>query len=318
MRILIGYDGSVPADGALYELERAGLPAKAEAVVLCVTTAWVEFVSPHGSRKQVWPGRAANPRYRHALEQCLGEAQALAERGRRFLQRAFPDWKIKAEAAMDDAAEGILKKAGTWKADLIILGSHGRSAFGRLLLGSVSQNVLHHSPVSVRITRAGLKQGKRPIRLMLGMDGSAGADAAVAAVAGRTWPKNTEVRVVGVADTRSNLYFPALEAGFNKMNLGFIPDEKARLEKPVEAAVARLTARGLRVQSKVGEGDPRAVLLQEAEEWGAHCIFLGSRGLSATERLLLGSISSAVATHARCTVEIVRSTKKKPKTRNAN
>ncbi|MBK9709453.1 MAG: universal stress protein [Acidobacteria bacterium] len=57
------------------------------------------------------------------------------------------------------------------------------------------------------------------------------------------------------------------------------------------------------------EGDPKSVLLDEAEKWGADCIFVGAAGMSAIDRLLLGSISAAVATRAECSVEVVRSEK---------
>ena len=53
------------------------------------------------------------------------------------------------------------------------------------------------------------------------------------------------------------------------------------------------------------EGEPKVVLLEQAEEWGAKTIFLGARGLGATERFLLGSVSTAVAMRAPCSVEVV-------------
>jgi nucleotide-binding universal stress UspA family protein len=54
------------------------------------------------------------------------------------------------------------------------------------------------------------------------------------------------------------------------------------------------------------EGDPKHVLLDEAEQWGADCLFVGARGLSRIERFLLGSVSAAVAARAQCSVEVVR------------
>jgi nucleotide-binding universal stress UspA family protein len=53
------------------------------------------------------------------------------------------------------------------------------------------------------------------------------------------------------------------------------------------------------------------VIVEEAERWGADLIVMGSRGLGAWNRLLLGSVSSAVVHHAKCSVEIVR----KPQTK---
>jgi nucleotide-binding universal stress UspA family protein len=54
------------------------------------------------------------------------------------------------------------------------------------------------------------------------------------------------------------------------------------------------------------EEEPKRLLLGEAESWGADCIFVGARGMGRVERFMLGSVSSAVAARAQCSVEIVR------------
>jgi len=57
-------------------------------------------------------------------------------------------------------------------------------------------------------------------------------------------------------------------------------------------------------------GDPKRVLVEESKRWGADCIFVGSMGFSnRVERFLIGSVSSAVAARAHCSVEVVREQK---------
>ena len=51
--------------------------------------------------------------------------------------------------------------------------------------------------------------------------------------------------------------------------------------------------------------DPRKALLDEAKKMSADCIFAGSRGLSGLKRFLVGSVSTAVAAHAPCSVEAI-------------
>ena len=51
---------------------------------------------------------------------------------------------------------------------------------------------------------------------------------------------------------------------------------------------------------------PKEIILQEAAEWPADLIVLGSHGNSGLTRFLLGSTSEAVATHAPCSVEVIR------------
>jgi hypothetical protein len=53
--------------------------------------------------------------------------------------------------------------------------------------------------------------------------------------------------------------------------------------------------------------EPRAVILDEASKWNANLIVLGSHGRHGMDRLLMGSVSEAVAFHAHCSVEVVRS-----------
>jgi nucleotide-binding universal stress UspA family protein len=60
------------------------------------------------------------------------------------------------------------------------------------------------------------------------------------------------------------------------------------------------------VESEILHGNPRKETFGEAEKWGADLIVLGPHGMSGIERLLLGSVSQAVAMHAKCSVEIVR------------
>ena len=72
----------------------------------------------------------------------------------------------------------------------------------------------------------------------------------------------------------------------------------------MERAVKQLRERMGRNKSERREGLEN--FNAEAEKWGADCIFVGARGLNGLERLLLGSVSTAVASYAHCSVEVVR------------
>ena len=68
-------------------------------------------------------------------------------------------------------------------------------------------------------------------------------------------------------------------------------------------------SRMLNVTMGVLSGSPKRVILEEAERFGADLIVVSSHGHGMLERFLLGSVSQAVALHAKCSVEIVRSPK---------
>ena len=84
---------------------------------------------------------------------------------------------------------------------------------------------------------------------------------------------------------------------------------KAQAEEAVKDAVERIMSgktAGLEITTMIKSGSAREVILDEAESWDADLIVLGSHGYSGWQRFLLGSVSHAVATHAHCSVEIVR------------
>lgn len=144
------------------------------------------------------------------------------------------------------------------------------------------------------------------MRILIGVDGSSDSMAAVRAVAQRKWPAGSEVTVEAVTDLRLLTAlpqpFPATDAWIGESH----GDGRAWARRAVDRAADVLRDAGLETLAVVHEGDPRKVLVQDAERWGADCIFVGARGLTRVERLLIGSVSSGVATRAHCSVEIVR------------
>ncbi|HSE99129.1 MAG TPA: universal stress protein, partial [Blastocatellia bacterium] len=170
-----------------------------------------------------------------------------------------------------------------------------------LLLGSVSQKVVNEAPCSVRIGRGRKREADAPLRIMIGVDGSPGSEAALKAVAAREWPGGTEVRVVAVPDLLMVTLIEWVEEGDE--------DDAAWVRRMVDASVEKLRAAGLDVSSEIRNGDAKRVLISEAEKWGADTVFVGARGLRRIKRFLLGSVSAAVAARAHCSVEVVRTKK---------
>jgi len=77
----------------------------------------------------------------------------------------------------------------------------------------------------------------------------------------------------------------------------------------VEAAAAKLVAhvyQTINVTTGVLIGPPRSAILEESEDWKADLIVVGSHGYGPWQRFLLGSVSQAVVSHAKCSVEVVR------------
>jgi nucleotide-binding universal stress UspA family protein len=73
-----------------------------------------------------------------------------------------------------------------------------------------------------------------------------------------------------------------------------------------EPSAEKLRRAGLHTEVLIRRGNPADQILEEADTWGANCIFVGARGTRGIDRLLLGSVSSAVSARANCSVEVVR------------
>jgi nucleotide-binding universal stress UspA family protein len=296
MKALIAYDGSACADAALDDLKRAGLPGEVEAMVVTVAELWPQ--PPSATFKPILTA-ATEP-----LPAPVEAARNLAIAASQRLQTIFPEWDVCAEALVGSPASAVLIKADEWKPDLIVVGSHGRSALGRFIMGSVSQKIVTEAHCSVRVARGRGTDAGAPARILLGFDSSIDARAAVRTVASRTWPEKSAIRVLAVlAPTISDSPL-----------LPWTPEQVARreadahgwMQKQAEAAVEELRSSGLAATFAIAAGDPKQVLLDEADGWGADCLFIGARGFNRLARFTLGSVATAVASRAHCSAEVVR------------
>jgi len=306
MKILIGYDGSACADAALEDLTYGGFPSNTEALVVSVAHAgWPP--PTHSSKDQ---GQFASP-----WNATMKDTEAYANKAGLRVQSLFPAWKVSSEPLWGDPTDILLKTAEHWKPDVLVLGSHGRGALGRLALGSVSLKLVHHAPCAVRISRLPKEDSVDRSRILIAIDGSEHAESMLGIVARRFWPEGTQAKVIAILQTLVPTVgdlVPTLEGRTFATEPAFnvIEAEDARqldrLHDVVDASAERLESAGLNVSSTVVDGDARTSILKEATQWHAGTIFVGARGLGAMDRLLLGSVSTAVVTHAGCIVEVVR------------
>ncbi|HYN10651.1 MAG TPA: universal stress protein [Vicinamibacterales bacterium] len=130
-------------------------------------------------------------------------------------------------------------------------------------------------------------------RILVATDGSDGARRALEALPRLPLPDGTEVKVVTVVDTRSEL--PET-----------IRAHRRGAEKALESARTTLDRAGYKASSSLLEGPPAKAILGEAEAWHATVIVLGARGLGRVRGLALGSVSSGVVRAAPCSVLLIK------------
>lgn len=149
------------------------------------------------------------------------------------------------------------------------------------------------------------------MKILLAVDGSPYSDAAVEEVKKRPWPPHSEVKVITAVEIPM-----IIGVGLEPWPMNYYEElqksarETARtIMDNAMRGLSEISDKTLKISQEIIDGPPRQVIVDEAEGWGADLIVMGSRGLGVWNRLMLGSVSSAVVHHAPCSVEIVRTPK---------
>jgi nucleotide-binding universal stress UspA family protein len=311
MKVLIGYDGSEPSDAAIDDLELAGLPRDSEVLIASVGDLLMsspelsELISQASIPRRVASG--LKKAQSHA-ERVTSEAKEAAERAKKRVKELFPEWKVRAEVMIGTPAWVLIDVANKWNADLVVVGSQGRSALKRLFIGSVSKRVVTDSHASVRVGRSRVRRnGNASPRIVIGVDGSPAAEQAIYAVGQRIWPAGTEALLVAVNDSTATTQIGSRLPQATAMINDYFQNRASRVSAMLDWGVSGLSDIGLRTSVATEKGDAKKILLARAEEWDADSIFVGTRDFkNAFERFRLGSVSTAIVTNARCSVEVIR------------
>jgi nucleotide-binding universal stress UspA family protein len=291
MKILLAIDSSASSEAALIEVASRPWPTPSTFCVLHVPDLYTPIEGQTGKTQLM------DAQYRGAQSLVMSAADKLASCGLEVVTRVTEGYPPAA----------IVEYAKEWGADLIVVGSHGLSRVMRFLLGSVAKAVVRHAPCSVELVRphpGGLRPAREGMKILLATDGSNCSVAAARSIAGRPWPAGSEVRVVSVVHI----------AGYLLSSLQEVPEEMALIEseflaqgeEDVAAAERIIAGCGLKATSSVLKGYPKSKIVDEAEDWDADLVVVGSHGRRGLPRLLMGSVSEAVAMHAHCSVEVVR------------
>jgi nucleotide-binding universal stress UspA family protein len=305
MKILLAIDDSYASEAALDELARRCWPAGTVCEVVTVV-----------DRSRLWTASdVADDFTRHANELAQRAAQRLQSCG----------LSASALVLSGNPKEEIVHQAEQSGADFVIVGSHGPGGITKFLLGSVAKAVIRFAPCSVDVVRAPTRNASDGLKILFATDGSESSVLAAHSVAERPWPPGTTVKVLCAAEVGfSTLQTASLRvAGQTDPWPGVVepplPESQAAVAiegearqqalEAVNAAELILRAGGLESTGTISTRleTPRQIILDEAAQWGADLIVLGSHGHSRIERFLLGSVSEAVAMHAACSVEVIRS-----------
>jgi nucleotide-binding universal stress UspA family protein len=207
----------------------------------------------------------------------------------------------------------IPEYAKEWDPDLIILGSHGIGSFARLLLGSTVIAVVRGAHCSVEVVRTGPKDTTRipssGMKVLLAADGSSFSQGVARVALARPWPRDTQFHILSIPEIPISASESTLlpEATMTELRDNAVGTAQAAARD----VVGLFQAAGIRTSSIIPMPleSTSQMIVESAEEIGAHMILVGSHGRRGLDRFLLGSVSEGVVLHAHCAVEIIRQKK---------
>jgi nucleotide-binding universal stress UspA family protein len=222
----------------------------------------------------------------------LDEVRRAAEESMRELQTRFPRARAVIEQA--PAREGIVRAAHAQQADLVCVGTHGRTGLPRLLQGSVAQHVVVHSPVPVLTVR----QDDRPARLrciLAPTDFSPPADAALpwADFLARAFDARLVLLHVVEVTYETILDLPRA-ARAEPVGEALARELQERARRELESRAQSLGPCELVLRTGLGAGLSRQTIVEVAQEVDADLVVIGTHGRTGVERILFGSVAEHV------------------------
>lgn len=182
--------------------------------------------------------------------------------------------------------------------DLLVVGPRGRGSIGAILLGSVSQALLHSMPTSILVARPPIGT---PTRVLLAIDGSPPSLDAARFLASFPLPAAADIRVVVSVTSWTEEYGSIRAANY----LELLAAERAHAGEIAQRAIAVLAEHGRQATPMIRDGDPKREILDAAHEIDADLIVTGAHGLGGFKGLVLGSVSRGVSKAAPCSTLVV-------------
>jgi nucleotide-binding universal stress UspA family protein len=130
------------------------------------------------------------------------------------------------------------------------------------------------------------------MKILLAVDSAGASVVALEEVASRPWPSGTSIEVLNVVEPWD---VPSVMDGQNRASTELL-----------NGALQRLTDAKVQATTLTLCGEPKALIIDRARDINADLVVVGSRGATGLTKFLLGSVATAVARFAPCSVEIVR------------
>ncbi len=242
------------------------------------------------------------------------DAQKLLSSLAATISWSHPKVNCQTQIVRGEPADSIIQLTQSWSADLLIAGSHGRSGFKKILLGSVSMTLLAKAQCSVLLVKPDLVQDDESLksknksttpiigRILIAMDETEVSDELITFVTQHIWSKAAQFKIISVVHYAHTIgvYPPPEIAG----RLEAILDQRrAHMKIAVEKLQKALPNHS--VISEIVEGDPKEEIAEFAKHWYASMVIIGHHNRKGWAKLF-GSTSLATFCNAQCSVLMIR------------
>lgn len=203
------------------------------------------------------------------------------------------------------ALPAILDYAQDADADLIVMGTHGRGAIGRLVLGSVVREIVRMAPCPVLTVRQRAEEEAlhRIRRIAVPVDFSDHSALALSYARELAGELGAELEIMHVVEEAMypEFYYPVLASPLT------LTDElREQVEGSLDEWLEKKAGPGLEADRSVLGGVPAVTIAEVAEDHGVDLIVISSHGRTGFERVLMGSVAEAIVRHAKCPVLTVK------------
>lgn len=292
-RVVAGFDGSDHARSAVWWAAGEAASRGWDLTVVEVVDWPVTGTLPPTARAMPPGGSLIEERtLRDHAERRLAEVE-------QEVRQARPEVRVGTRVEFGRAAEALAGVAGA--GDLVVIGSSGRSALPRMLLGSTAAALVHTCDRPIVVVRDAKDQPARGGRVVVGVDGSPTSGRAIGFAFDFAARHGCEL--VGV-HAWTDLPMDALEP------VRLWDEDTSEVRRDAERLLAGSLAEcqerypQVPVRRVVSFDRPAHAVMEQAE--GAALLVVGSHGRGTVRGILLGSVSHAVIYHAPCPVAVLR------------
>lgn len=209
-----------------------------------------------------------------------------------------PDSDVHVEHRLEsgDAAPEILQIAQRIKAGLIVIGTQGRTGLGRLLVGSIAEQVLRGATCPVLAVKKGAVVAKIQT-ILFPTDLSEASESALGVAFSLAQDYHARLIVLHVASPGH----PVPYSEFERML-----QQSAGYRRELEAKLRQCQKPSCNAEFRVEEGDPAEQILRVAQETPCDLIVMGTHGRTGISRLLMGSVAEKALRNASCPILLVK------------